>query len=88
MTKRNLRTKVWGHIRKDLTSAHLLVITITLFDFFLLGMFSTYPWQNLISLRIHGLGGGLGGGGVEDRRETQLLLLCCQEPSHPLELRI
>lgn len=32
MTKRNVRTKFQGHIRKDLTNARFLVITITLFD--------------------------------------------------------
>lgn len=32
-TKRNFRTKFQEHIRKDLTKAHLLVITITLLDF-------------------------------------------------------
>lgn len=33
MTKTNFRTKFQEHIGKDLTNAHLLVITITLFDF-------------------------------------------------------
>lgn len=61
MIKQNFRTKVMGHIRKDLSSAHLLDITITLFDYFLSGMFFTYltyPWQNLISWRFCGLGLG------------------------------
>lgn len=61
MIKQNFRTKVMGHIRKDLSSAHLLDITITLFDYFLSGMFFTYltyPWQNLISRRFCGLGLG------------------------------
>lgn len=61
MIKQNFRTKVMGHIRKDLSSAHLLDITITLFDYFLSGMFFTYltyPWQNLISWRFCELGLG------------------------------
>lgn len=74
MTKQNFRTKVKGHIRKDLSSAHLLDITITLFDRFLSGMFFTYltyPWQSEITLRFCGLELGW--------KEC----CCCAARSHP-----
>lgn len=84
MIKQYFRTKVLGHIRKDLASAHLLDITITLFDCFLSGIFFiylTYPWQNLISPRFCGL--GLGWEEMVLRTEGKYSSCCCAARSHP-----
>lgn len=85
---RNFRTKFQGHIRKAVTNAGLLVITIALFGsvFFRYVLYLSLAELDLTELSW--AGGWVRGRWIEEKREILLFLLCCQKLSHPLELRI